>query len=762
MLHLLQSALILVGAPLPLGDSPAPVAIPHFPDRVHAFVWRNYELVPAERMAEVLGTTPDRVLALAGAMGLAAPPPISEEQQRRSYITVIRRNWHLLPYEQLTQLLGWTDDELAYALREDDFLWAKLGARKPNCGPLRWAEPDAAAREAEARIRAVVRDRFPLGLRAEGDPLFGFVDALSSREPAAGPPVADGSRYQPRYCYSYFALYGDALLDRSIDSYPEGYLEKLAATGVDGVWMQGVLYRLAPYPWQPELSESWEERLESLRELVARAKRHGIGIYLYLNEPRAMPLAFFEQHPSLKGVTEGDHATVCTSVEEVRAWIRDSLTTIFRAVPDLAGVFTISGSENLTNCWSHYQGAGCPRCAARGPAEVIAEYMTAVAEGVHAASPSARVIAWDWGWQDDWAPGVIERLPQDVAVMSVSEWSIPFERGGVASEVGEYSISVVGPGPRAKRHWGLAKERGLTTLAKLQLSNTWELSATPYIPAEALVARHLCNLRDPERTGGEPVDGLMLGWTLGGYPSPNLELAAVIGALDDPTPERAMRIVAERRYGVAHAEAVVAAWERMSAAFAEFPYHPGLLYSAPMQYGPSNLLYGSPTGYPATMVGFPYDDLNGWRAVYPPEVYIRQFETMAEGFAEGAERLAAEIEGAEAPYRAALVGETRIARTIALHFRSCADQARFVLARDALAKATTRAEADPLADQIRAVLRREIATAHAMYSLQRHDSRLGYEASNHYYYVPLDLAEKVLDCEHLLTEWLPGQLARLP
>ena len=67
--------------------------------------------------------------------------------------------------------------------------------------------------------------------------------------------------------------------------------------------------------------------------------------------------------------------------------------------------------------------------------------------------------------------------------MSVSEWSLPIVRGGVASEVGEYSISAIGPGPRAKRHWAAARERGLPAFAKIQAGTTWELGSVPYLPA---------------------------------------------------------------------------------------------------------------------------------------------------------------------------------------------------------------------------------------------------------------------------------------
>jgi hypothetical protein len=38
-----------------------------------------------------------------------------------------------------------------------------------------------------------------------------------------------------------------------------------------------------------------------------------------------------------------------------------------------------------------------------------------------------------------------------------------------------------------------------------------------------------------------------------------------------------------------------------------------------------------------------------------------------------------------------------------------------------------------------------------MFELSSTDSRLGFEASNHYFYVPLDLVEKVINCNYLKT-----------
>jgi len=47
-----------------------------------------------------------------------------------------------------------------------------------------------------------------------------------------------------------------------------------------------------------------------------------------------------------------------------------------------------------------------------------------------------------------------------------------------------------------------------------------------------------------------------------------------------------------------------------------------------------------------------------------------------------------------------------------------------------------------------------------MYEIQRRDSRIGFEAANHYFFIPLDLVEKVINCRDLLTRWLPAERTR--
>jgi len=464
-----------------------------------------------------------------------------------------------------------------------------------------------------------------------------------------------------------------------------------------------------------------------------------------------MPEAFFKDRPHIKGVREGDFIAMCTSVPEVHQWLTDSLAYVFANVPDLAGVFTITASENLTNCASHHGSAQCPRCKDRSPAEIIAEVNAAIAAGVHRANREARVLVWDWGWADAWAEEIIANLPKSVWLMSVSEWSKPITRGGVKSVVGEYSISAVGPGPRATKHWALAKRAGLKTVAKVQMNSTWELSAVPYLPVMDLIAEHCGNL------ASAGVDGIMLGWTLGGYPSPNLEIAQRFGERPTPTKEAVLDAVARSRFGPEGAPHARKAWTAFSNAFREFPFHAGVVYRCPAQYGPSNLLYASPTNYAATMIGFPYDDVKGWRGPYPADVFAGQFAKVAAGWEEGIAALEQAVAKTPPDRAADARAELGFARAALCHFQSVANQVRFTVARDALLdkdKSLSAAERKERVEEIRRIVHDEIDIARRLFTLARQDSRIGFEASNQYYYLPIDLAEKVINCRYILDDWL--------
>lgn len=754
---------------LPVGRAPQPIRDPHFPDTLHAVIWRNWDFVDVGHLAGILRATPQQITEIARSMGLPPQRPITPENQKRNYMSILRRNWHLLPYEQLCPLLNWDAAEMQYSLNEDDFMWVKLGGYKPQCPPVYYQTPTPAAREQAARIARMLQSHLGDGMQAPAEPPFGFIQQLEQIQTIpAGTPSADGS-FQVRMCYPYFLRFGDPLVGDGIDDIPEGYLSQLAACGVNAIWFQGVLNKLAPWELAPELSAGWEERLVNLNRLVKRCRKYGIDVLLYLNEPRAMPPAFFEKYPHLRGVSETpDRApyspnvqALCTSTREVQDFITNSVRHLFTRVPDLGGIFTITYSENLTNCYSRKYGIGdeyalrsstdadqvsaapkvgaaCPRCQSRGPETIHAEVNALIDRGMRQAGSKGKLFWYVWSTPEEWIPGIIEKVPDTCWVLCISEWGKVFTRGDYTGKANEYSISIIGPSDQSLRQWKLAKDRRLNTVAKIQAGTSFEMFLIPYLPATRRVAQHVSNLVDAG------VDALMLGWSLGGWPSTNLEVAAEMGRLPRPTIDQALRTVAARRFGADAADQVVEAWNLLSEAFGEFPFNMSTVYSAPQCLGPANLLYAGPTGFAATMITFPYDDLDGWRGPYSADTFRRQFEKLTAGWQKGVEILDRIRKSHPSP---ALEAEWRIAESCRLCYRSTANQIRFVQLR----------QTDPAA--CREILRDELDLARRMFELVRLDSRIGFEATMQYAFARFDLAEKILNCEQLLGQMEQGGLA---
>ncbi|WP_409342444.1 hypothetical protein [Paenibacillus sp. MBLB4367] len=870
----------------------------HFPTPMQAIVWRNWGMVPVERIAKLLQASPEQVVELAVGMGLPASPVTDPLWLSRGYITLIRANWHLLTYEQLLVLLDWTADRLAFALKEDDFLWIKLGSLKPAreavyyrpltdeekertaelqrqitrhfpadahplqdkpfgflnrfaaagdhdkrmfatesvkkgltigdssyirldsgwrvCYPAegkharayvdrfirrmkqRWGiemtacelDPEQAAVGAQPRtVHLVIRpddsllaeshaievSAHAVTIRAVDEPglLRGFQWITKCMEGHGGPQLKREhtqrkTKMDLRFIYSYFAVFGDPLIDPEVDPYPDALLESLSELGVNGVWLHTVLYNLVPWDAAPELSVHWEKRLDGLRRLTERAAEYGIGVYLYFNEPREMPLSFFERYPEWKGHShDGIHAVLCTSHPDIQHYLRSSTARLFTEVPELAGLFTITKSENVTHCYSHAnrETTTCARCREREPIEVVAELSRCIAEGAFSAKPDAKLICYTWAWTEYEKETLIKGirgLPEGMRVMCVSEELMPTHVADTQGYVRDYSISIVGPGERARISWEAAAARGLQTVAKVQFNNSWECSAVPYLPVLDLIEEHLNGLLE------SGVTGLMLSWTLGGYPSPNLELASeyywetsVTGSLGSEAVASGLPALSgkvellRRKFGEA-AEPIAAAIGRMSEAFRQFPFHITTLYTGPQNSGPANLLYLTPTGYRATMVGFPYDDLSTWKNIYTVERFEKQFQLLSQQWKAGLDQLleaeAVVPDGSQKDYTELL----HTAMGAYYHFRSTAMQISFVIVRDRYLQEEDVDASSKLRSRLVDIVEEELELAKSLYALVSMDSRIGYEATNHYYYRRQDIQEKVLNCLHVQRQLSGG------
>ncbi len=724
---------------LPMGAHRNPLELPHFPTRLQAVIWRNWSVVTPGRLAAILQTTEENIAASALAMGLGAPatPELEHLWLQRGYITLIRQNWHLLPYSQLLQLIGKSPEQMEYALKEDDFLWNKLGGFKPDATPVKWELLTPEQEQQTAKLRSIVTSTFgtiqpPTELPFEFLKHYGRLSASGQSADAPDPVQAERLRHAPlKLVYSYSAVYGDPLLDPELDPYPDGLLSDLADNGVNGIWLQGVLYTLTPWFGETAYSQGHAIRIANLNRLIERAARYGIGVYLYLNEPRGMPPEFFRDRPDWRGSLNShtNLQAMCAATPEVLDALRDGVSDLFRKVPELAGVFTITMSENLTHCQSKAFSAqypSCPRCANRQTYELVADINNAIAKGAHAAAPNADVIAWTWQWNPDWAANVLMNLNKDVTLMCTHEDYLQTETQGIRGRVGDYAMSKIGPGFHAEELWQFAKKLGLKRLAKIQMNNTWECSAVPYLPVPFLVKQ---NFRNLEARG---ISGVMAGWTLGGYPGGNLLLA-----------EHEPEALADAQFGSA-APHVIRAWQLFGDAFAHFPLHgASMLYRGPQNYGPMNPLYGTPSGYHSTMVGFPYDDIISWRGIlFPPDVFEEEFRILSEGWLAGVDILRKVSPTLTEIYRPAFEDLLRVAQAAGCHFRTTYLQLKFIRIRDA--------ERTPdILQQMHAIVDEEIELAKTLLGIMRRDSRIGFEASNHYYYTEQSLREKILNCEQV-------------
>ena len=675
----------------------APVPLPHFPTRWQAFVFRASEFFPARKIAAVLKTTEQRIRDAMEQMGLCETPHANLWLEK-GYITIIRSMWHILPYSQLLELLEMDEPTLAFILKEEDFLDIKLG-NKPDCAPLVWSELTESEQAQTATIQKIMRS-----LALSGAAPFDFH--------YTAPKLTFGGKanFDTRMIYAFSGLYQHAFDVDSEIFCPDSQLAAYRDLGINGIWAQATLSQLTVFPFEPSVSTGYEQRLERMKRFTQRLDRFGLKLYLYINEPRYMPLSFFDKHPDIKGHVDGENACLCTSAKPVQDYLKNAVAEICRAVPLLGGFFTITRSENLTNCFSHstIETCTCPRCSRRSMGEVIGEVIGLYAEGARSVNPDIKIFAWSWGWGNH-NEEIIRHLPQDIILMSQSELDIPFCIGGVEGRVLDYSMGIIGPGERARKEWQLASARGLETAAKVQISTTWEASTVPAIPVSPLISEHIRGIKQ------EGVRHLLVSWTLGGYPSANIAAAA------------------EHFYETcsysAKNSATYAAEQVFSRAFREFPFYVHVLYYGPHNAGPSNLLWATPTGYPATMTCFSYDDLESWRQIYPEDVFEAQFEKLCAGWEKGLSLLP-ENETSETAV---------MARATYCLFRSSLNQIRFIRARS---KADVQA--------CKAAAESELDVAKTMLALMNQNAAIGFEAANHYYFSKFSLAEKILNCHDIL------------
>ena len=692
--------------------------LPYFtPQKWQTVLLRNYGLVPTARLAAVLGTDEETIVKEACRLGLEQIT-YNPDWQKLGYINIIKCNWHILPYDQLLTMLDMDEKTLDYCLKEDDFLGVKLGSFKAKADMVTYSPLSAAEIAETERLAAIIRAAY----REDYAKPFDFYKG----EPVKAAAVAKNDQFL-RIAYSYSMLYGDTFLDGE-DILPDELLARLQAVGVNGLWMQGVLSKLSPYPFVKGLDEGYETRRKNLNKIIAKCKQYGIGVYLYFNEPRGLaPDQLTPETEPMKGNLFDNTWSLCTTLKPVQDYLYEAVKGLVTATPELSGIITITMSENMTNCHCRPRN-NCPHCKHLRHQDVVPQVNNIIQRAISDAGVKTRVLAnlWAWtapyGWSEEDILEGIARMDQKIDILSVSEM------GGVMIdgqrvEIEEYAISKIGPCEETKKALSHARALGHRIMAKVQINSSWEMAVVPYIPVFDLIMAHMQNLKELG------VGGLMLSWTVGGYPTVSLDLVNRFFAegfsYDDFLCD----------HFAAQAALVKQAVKHFSDGFRYFPHTIPMLYDGPQELGPSNLLYKEATGYTATMVTYAHDDYNTWRGKYTLSEWLGLLDSLLGEWKKGL-ALLEDVVG-----NTAFCELRRFAEVIYVNLRSAVVQARYNAARDAGER-----------EKLPALLSEEKALTEWLYRLAASDARIGYEASNHYYFTQNSFLEKLINLDLLMRE----------
>ena len=688
-----------------------------FPTLWQAVVFRNYGFVPKQDLAKLLDCSVKTLDDEATKLGLDKVENFNDFR-KNGYITLIRNNWYLLPYEQICLLLDIDKNKLDFILQNDDFLGIKLGSFKPYCEKVTFSP---LTKEQEIQTKNIA-EKVSLHLRDYNAKPFDF---FADNEPIGEHlPFLKGTRI----VHGYLSPCGDVFMQDHNEYMPDELLKKYSSLGVTGIWLHGLLSSLSPYPFDEELSKGYLLRRENLKTLISRCKKYGLKVYLYFNEPRSLPENKFGKFSHLKGRSFNGYNALCFEQKETREYLYNAVKDLLTDAKDLGGIITITMSENITHC-NYMPDTNCPICKNIPPEVSASSVNNVIQKAILDSRSSAELIAnlWGWspftGWTEEQTLRGVELLDKNISVMCVSEYDLEIEKGGVKSKIIDYSISNPGPSEITKKTLKKASELGHKIYAKIQTNNSWECSAVPFLPVFDLLYEHLQNLT---KIG---VSDYMLTWTLGGYPSPMLDLVAKYSqntqtfSLDDWYKERFKEKSSLVKQSV----------RCFCKAFREYPFSLDGLYFSPKTLGPANLWSLDSENNQSTMVCYSFDDYKTWINPYPVEVYLSQYEKLLKEWENGCNLLET-VKGND-------LTQLKIYAKVALsHFKSDYLQTKF---------AYLKQNRNDNSDKIKQSLMEEKENAINLLNLLYKDACVGFEASNHYYYTDRNLIEKILLLDEL-------------
>ena len=318
-------------------------------------------------------------------------------------------------------------------------------------------------------------------------------------------------------------------IENCLDTHSDERLKAIADAGFTGIWLRGMLRELCPTGLFEKYYPQAESNVVKLQQLSQRAAKYGLGLWMFFTEPLGMEVSsqFWKDNPGLSGckIQVYDRApeySLCSSTKQVQDYLKNGFAQLTAKV-NIQGIFLITASEHINNCWAHvltkpenFESAenfwltecACPRCGRRKSSEVICEIISLIRQGVKSGRPETKIVAWDWSWNMNSNPpyrDIVEKLPKDIILMG------DFERGGKVKlldkeiTVEEYSLMYAGPSDRFKDEVR-AYSSNRKMFIRSQLNTTHELNSICNLPMMISVFK---KLKYAYETG---ISGCMFTW----------------------------------------------------------------------------------------------------------------------------------------------------------------------------------------------------------------------------------------------------------
>ena len=331
------------------------------------------------------------------------------------------------------------------------------------------------------------------------------------------------------------------------DTFSDGYLEKAAAAGFDSILF---------YVWNAE-----EPRASELRDLIARAKKRGLGSYLY---SRINTQAFVHpDDPKAEAVFDATYGKMAAAFPEARGVLFVGESFEFPSKDERSCGLAIDYSVDRRAPGDERPYPGWYPC------RDYAKLIEAVKRSLHKVNPALEVVLWsyNWGYCDEGPRReLIRLLPKDVSLLVTFEMFEEYDlRNGLPVKIADYSIAFAGPGKYFVSEAEEAKACGLKLYGMVNTAcRTWDLGVVPYMPVPYQWKRRWDAIRDARRKWGLRglVESHHFGWTPN-FVSELCKEAFTEGGRDF---DEHIRAIAVRDFGAGNADAALAVWKDWSEA----------------------------------------------------------------------------------------------------------------------------------------------------------------------------------------------------